>query len=52
MLRVLLKVTDKGGYDWSNAAPATQAGRLRTTPRGSVEDEPAAALRHWAIGLR
>ena len=39
MLRVLLKVTDKGDFDWSNPAPATQAGRLRTTPQRVSSDD-------------
>jgi hypothetical protein len=49
MLRVLLKVTDKATTTGSNAAPARQTRRLRTTPRASDDDEPAAAPRRWAL---
>jgi hypothetical protein len=40
MLRVLLKITDKATTTGSNAVPARPAGRFRTTPRASGDDEP------------
>jgi hypothetical protein len=43
MLRVLLKVTDKGDTTGSNAAPARWAGTFRTTPRASGDDTSSSA---------
>ena len=45
VIRVLLKVTDKGATRGCSAARATAAGRFRTTPRASGDVEPAAARR-------
>jgi hypothetical protein len=44
VIKVLLKVSDKGATTGSSAAAAAAAGRFRTTPRASGDD--ASTTRH------
>jgi hypothetical protein len=37
--KVLLKIADKGDYDWVECGGCEAAGRFRTTPRASGDDE-------------